>query len=97
MTDKNLLDNGVHLVVKEAEFDCFMAKGREKNTKETSSVAFGFSKYIWSLESLINNVDFEVFVDDVFAEINSYLVGTQDYDSTITKILQYKKHFQTNS
>ena len=93
MTDKNLLENSVDLVVDEAKFDCFMANGREKNTEETSSVAFGFSKYIWSLENLINDVNFGVFVDSLFAEVNSYLVGTQDYDTTIEKITQQKNEF----
>ena len=97
MTDKNLLNHGVNLVVEEAKFDCFMAKDRKKNTEETSSVAFGFSKYIWSLENLINDVGFGIFVDDIFSEVNSYLVGTQDYDTTINNILQQQKTFSKNS
>ena len=93
MTEKNLLSNSVDLVVNEAKFDCFMGKGRRKNNKETSTVVFGFSKYIWSLEDLINNADFEIFANNIFAEVNGYLIGVQDYDSTIKKISQQKMEF----
>lgn len=97
MTDKDLLNNGINLVVEEAKFDCFMQKGRGKNTEETSSVAFGFSKYILSLENLINDVGFGIFVDAIFSEVNSFLVGTQDYNTTINNILEQKRIFTKNS
>lgn len=93
MTDKTLSEKEIRLVMEEAKITCFMAKGRDKNNEETSSVASSFSKYIWSLKSLINEVNFDVFANNLFSEVNSYLLGTQDYGSTINNILQQKRAF----
>lgn len=93
MIDKNLLNDAVNLAVEEAKFDCSMQEGRGKNTEETSRVALSFSRYIWSLESLINDVNFDIFVNGLFSEVNSFLVGTQDFETTINNILEQKRTF----
>ena len=93
MNEKDLLENGVHVVMEEAKHICFMEKGRVKDNSETSSVLYGFSKYIESLENFINRDDFSAFVDDIFTMVNTYLRDEEDYENTINEMLQYKKTF----
>lgn len=93
MNEKNLLENGVREAMEEAKHVCFMEKGRVKDNSETSSVLFGFSMFIEALEDFIDRDDFGVFVDDIFIMVNSYLSGEEDYENTISEMIQYEKAF----
>lgn len=93
MNEKDLLENGVRVIMEEAKHVCFMEKGRVKDNSETSSVLFGFSKFIESLENFIDRDDFGVFVDDIFTMVNSYLSDEEDYENTISEMIQYEKTF----
>ncbi|QBJ03734.1 hypothetical protein ATCCB_0041 [Lactobacillus phage ATCCB] len=93
MNEKDLLENGVHVVMEEAKHICFMEKGRVKDNSETSSVLFGFSKFIESLENFIDRDNFSVFVDDIFTMVNSYLSDEEDYENTINEMTQYETAF----
>jgi len=93
MNEKDLLENGVRVVMEEAKHVCFMEKGRVKDNSETSSVLFGFSKFIEALENFIDRDDFGVFLDGIFAVVDSYLNDEEDYENAISEMIQYKKTF----
>jgi len=93
MNDKDSLADGVHLVMEEAWFDCAMTRDREKDNEETSSVLFGFSKYIEGLNDFIDNDDFEEFIENIFTVVKNYLIGKKDYKSTIKEMTQYETAF----
>lgn len=93
MSKKDLVMDGIRLAMMEIMFDCNMAKDREKNTKETSEIMFGFSKYSEALDDLVGDYDFGVFLDDIFGELKKYLVGNKNYKNTVKEIKKYKKSF----
>lgn len=93
MSDKDLIMDGIRLAMMEIMFDCNMEKDRKKNTKETTEIMYGFSKYSEALDDLVDDYDFGVFLDDIFGELKKYLVGNKDYKSTVKKIKKYKKSF----
>jgi len=93
MNDKDSLTDGVHLVMEEAWFDCAMARDCEKDNEETSSVLFGFSKYIEGLNDFIDNDDFEEFIENIFTVVKNYLIGKKDYKGTIKEMTQYETAF----
>lgn len=93
MTEKKLLANGVRLVMEEVKSDCVLAVGRQKNTKETSDVLYGFSKYIEGLDDLLDYEDFGIFADNVYAEVKDYLTGQKDFNIIFENIEKYEKAF----